>query len=338
MSAAPGGGVFSKLAPRAIYECAEYGYSLPASWRLARAAARFRPDVLYERYNLHFRAGSDLKRRTGLPFILEVNAPLAEERARHGGLALRQFAKKSEGAIWRSADCVVCVSEVLAETISNAGVLQDRIVVMHNGVDQSFLADVDGANLREKYGLKDKLVLGFAGFIRPWHGVDRVLQVLAESTDPSIHLLLVGDGPAAPDILSAAHELGVGDRVTLTGAVQREAVPAHIAAFDIALQPGVAPYASPLKIFEYMALGKPILAPDSANIREILHDGETALLFDPSAPQALITALEMLIADTDLRRRLGLAARQALIQRDYTWDGNARRVEAIATRLLKERR
>lgn len=103
-----------------------------------------------------------------------------------------------------------------------------------------------------------------------------------------------------------------------------------MAGFDIALQPRVVSYASPLKIFEYMAAGRAIVAPDQPNIREILRDDETALLFDPSAAGAMWQAIQRLIGDAPLRRRLGDAARAEITRRDYTWRGNAARIVAWA--------
>src|SRR5262249_3154918 len=123
---------------------------------------------------------------------------------------------------------------------------------------------------------------------------------------------------------------GVAHRVTFAGIVPRDRVAMHVAAFDIALQPRVVPYASPLKLFEYMALGRAIVAPDAPNIREILVSEESALLFDPAAPDGMRRALDRLAGDAELRRRLGAGARRAVVERELTWDGNARRVIALA--------
>ena len=128
------------------------------------------------------------------------------------------------------------------------------------------------------------------------------------------------------DLERQAEALGLAGRVRFTGLQAREQVPALIAGFDIALQPRVVEYASPLKIFEYMAAGRAIVAPDQENIREILRDGETALLFDPARPEAMWQAIRRLAGDAALRHRLGSAARAEIVRRDYTWAGNARRV------------
>lgn len=330
LDAGGGGGGIKSLLPAPLYECAEVAYSVPAYRRLAAAAGRIAPDVLYERYNLYFHAGVWLKRRTGLPMILEVNAPLAHERALHGDLALKGLAARSEGAIWRAADMVLPVTDALADFVRRAGVPEERIDVVQNGVDDDFLAFADPTPVRARYGLADRLVLGFTGFVRDWHGVDRVLRFMASSPRRDLHLLMVGDGPARAGLEALARELALTDRVTFTGVVQRPAMPAHVAAFDIALQPAVVDYASPLKLFEYMAQAKAVIAPAAPNIREVLTHGEDGFLFEAGGFEA---ALATLAAEPALRDRLGMNARNTLIARDYTWAGNARRVAAMAERL-----
>ena len=324
--------------PRPLYECAEYGYSFPAYRRLAAKAKRSRPDIIYERYNLFYHAGAWAKRRLGLPLILEINAPLAEERAAHGGLSLKSFARASEQAIWRAADMALPVTDALADHVRAAGVPEDRITVIQNGVSADFLSVRNASAVRRRYNLDGKLVLGFSGFVREWHGVDRVIRFIAETSRRDLHLLIVGDGPARASLERLAQDLGVEDQVTVTGVIQRDRVADHVAAFDIALQPAVTPYASPLKLFEYMALGRPIIAPASANIDEVLDGAAEALLFDAHDEGAFQTALKSLIADDEKRARLGAAARARLIREDFSWAGNAAKVEVIAAKLLEENR
>ncbi|MCR5866056.1 glycosyltransferase [Aquincola sp. J276] len=182
-------------------------------------------------------------------------------------------------------------------------------------------------------GWENALVLGFTGFVRDWHGVDRVLHWMASpSADPRARLLMVGDGPARPELERLAAELGLGERVRFTGVVNREEVPALVAAFDIALQPAVVAYASPLKLFEYLALGKAIIAPRQPNIEEVLVDGSNALLFDPARPEAFEAGLTRLGSDAALRQRLAAGAAASIHQQGLTWQANARRVAALAAR------
>ncbi len=309
--------------PRAAGECAELAYNLPAYRRLRREADAFRPDLIYERYNLFFFAGALLARRTGLPLFLEVNSPLAEERARYGGVGLGRLAHRAERFAWRAADRVLAVTSVLADGIAAAGVERARIGVTPNGIDPARFAVAAPSGPRDP----DTVVLGFVGFVRDWHGLDAVIAgMAADSATARLQLVIVGDGPARPGLERQAASLGVAHRVRFTGLVERAAIPALVASFDIALQPRVVAYASPLKLFEYMAAARAIVAPDQPNIREVLEDGRTALLFGVQEPGALWRALVRLAADPGLRLRLGEAAREAVAARDLTWDGNARRI------------
>jgi len=233
-----------RLLPGVAGELAELAYNLPAYWRLRRAYRSFRPELIYERANLFYLAGAWLARRTGLPYFLEVNSPLAEERGRHGGLRLRALAAAAERFTWRSADCVLAVTEVLRQRILAAGCAPARVRVVPNGVQlERFAALPEAAGPHPP-------VLGFVGFVRDWHGLDAVIRDLVQT---GASLTVVGEGPARPGLEALAASLGVAERVRFTGLVAHEQVPLAVAGFDIALQPRVVEYASPLKIFDYMA-------------------------------------------------------------------------------------
>jgi len=325
------GNGWSRL-PSALREPIELCYSLIAFVRLWIACLRHRPDFIYERSNLFFLASALLRRVHPVPLLLEVNALLARERSEHGHLCFKKLAAWSERTSWRAADHVLPVSHVLAGAILKAGVPSTRITVIPNGVRlEDFPGDPDA---KTRLGLEGKIVLGFAGFVRDWHRLDQVLLLLERPEAAELHVLIAGGGQDLPALRREVERRNLEARVTFTGAVARRQMAATIDAFDIALLPGVTPYASPLKLFEYMALGKAIVAPDQANIREILENGQNALLFDPDTGKALWQAVARLCRDSDLRRRLGRAARRAIADRRLTWDANARRVTTIATSLL----
>lgn len=314
--------------PKALYEILELGYSLLAYWRLHRAVKQHNPDCLYERYNLYLPAGIWLKRRFGLPMLLEVNAPLYEERARYDGVGLPRLAAWSERYCWRGADRVLPVTRVLADRVATEGVPEDRIQVIPNGIDWDKFRDLpDRDQAKQRLGLAGRLVLGFTGFVRDWHGLDKVVDLLVDA--PERHLLIVGDGPARSTIEARAKALGVSSRLTVTGVVGRDEVAGYLAAFDIALQPDVVAYASPLKLFEYLAMGCAIVAPDRPNIREVMQHPVNGWLFDPDKPGALPEAIQALCEDAALRTRLGKAARQSIDEQGLTWARNAERVEQL---------
>ncbi len=310
-----------RLLPGFAQELAELAYNLPATLRLLRAWRAFNPDFIYERYNLYFLAGALLARWFRAPVFMEVNSPLAEERSKFGGLKLRRLAFAVERFTWRSATRALPVTRVLGDIMMKSGVTADRIHVVPNGIV------LDRFPIRPDRNAGAPVVLGFVGFVRDWHGLDTIIDGLARDAGASnVSLAVVGDGPAREALEHQAVSLGIADRVRFSGLVPHDQVAAHVMEFDIALQPGVTPYASPLKIFDYMAAGCAIVAPDQSNIREILVHEETALLFDPDSADGRWLAIQRLIRDPALRRRLGVAARASLEHRGYTWTANAARI------------
>ncbi len=244
--------------------------------RLRAAALAFRPDVIYERFSLFLFAGLWLHRTTRLPLLLEVNAPLCEERAKNDGLKLHRLGGWRRRCCGTGVDQVLPVTGVLAGMVESYGVPRSRITVIPNGINpERFAAVPDSGAAKAALGLPPRLVLGFTGFVRGWNAVHRLIDFAALHQDKlDLHILVVGDGPARESLENHARDKGVADRLTISGVVERDDVARYVAAFDIAVLPGVTHYASPLKLFEYLQLGRAIVAPDSENIREILADGK----------------------------------------------------------------
>jgi glycosyltransferase involved in cell wall biosynthesis len=326
--------------PKWCYEVMELSYSLVAYRRLAKAVREHRPDCLYERYNLFLPAGVWLARKYRLPMLLEINSPILEERSRYDGLALARLARWSQAYAWRNADVVLPVTQVLGDIVQAYGVEPQRIVVIPNGINQEqFAGAPDLQSAKRALGLQDRLVLGFTGFVRDWHGLDKVITMMAQDPPGARrHLLVVGDGPVRATLEQQARELGVADRVTFTGIIAREEVARHVAAFDIALQPAVVAYASPLKLFEYLALGKAIIGPAQPNLLEILRDDHNAVLFDPASPDGMAGAISRLCADEALRSKVAKNAHATIADQKLTWGANARRVTDLFQSLLHARR
>jgi len=320
------GGIATKLKaklPKSIYELLELGYSLLIAVKLIAAILKFKPDFIYERYNLYQPIGVIIARLFRLPIILEVNAPLVQERSKYSGLALPRFAKYIENFTWRKASFVLPVTQVLAQHVYEAGVPEERVVVVPNGINEKVIAELD-TRAAEREQSKD-IVIGFTGFINPWHKLDKALDAIAQIGNKQIKFICVGEGDIRPQLEQQAKALGIEDQVTFTGLVNREKVFDYVAQFDIALQPSVTEYASPLKLFEYLASASLVIAPDMPNIREIL-DETNSLLFNPEDPadfkHKLVDALENFEKYKPIRK----AARAAIDEQGLTWQKNAERV------------
>ncbi len=197
--------VARRLLPGVLGELAEIAYGLHAYRRLRQACRNFKPDLIYERYNLYHLAGTWLARRTGLPFYLEVNSPLAEERSRFGGLHAKRVAHALERFVWRSATRVLTVTESLKGIIVAANVAPERISVVPNGVVLERFPPPAAART-----LQDAVTLGFVGFVRGWHGMDAVIDAMSRhSGPPLLSLVIIGDGPVRTDLERQAAATGL---------------------------------------------------------------------------------------------------------------------------------
>jgi glycosyltransferase involved in cell wall biosynthesis len=324
-------------APRALRELAEYAYSGVARPKLVRAGRARPAHLLYERYAFGNTAGVSAARRLGIPLVLEVNSPMVLELGRTRGLSWPRLARRVETWIFRKADVVCAVSGVLRDLLLEAGVDARRVIVTPNGVDLERYEHPEPAAARAELGLApdaNGLVLGFVGYYRDWHRLDLAIQALSSAELSSARLVLVGEGPAHEALVSAARASGVEARVHFAGPRSHDRIPALLPAFDVALVPAINAYASPLKLFEYMAAGLAVIAPDQPNLREVLSHGENGLLFPVGDGPALRAGLARLAADPKLRRTLGERARATVIERDLTWRANAERVLAAVAPLL----
>lgn len=335
-------GLASRVAghlPLPAKEAMELGYNALAYRRISRAIRQHRPDFLYERYAANTFAGLAAARRHGVPFVLEVNSPLAREKEEHDGLFFRGVTRSIERRLCTRADVTIAVTGVLARILETDGVPAGKVVVMPNGVRRELGSGVTpeaGLRFRRSLGIRDDVpVAGFVGWFRAWHGLERLIEAAASPQwrEADVHLVLAGDGPAASALRERRDALGLQDRVVLTGAVPRGEIEAALASFDVAVQPAVTSYACPMKILEYMAAGRAIVAPGSDNVRELLTDGETALLCpgDTTEPsmEDLRDGVMGLVRDLHMRKRLGEAARRKIFEQGWLWEENARRVEEL---------
>ncbi len=312
-----------------VYELLSLAYNGPAMVLLLVAVLRHRPDFIYERYSLFSFAGRLVAWLTRRPLVLEVNAPLSLELQTHGDLVFRRLAQWIEDWLCRRANRTIVVTRAMADIFAARGVPRERLLVMPNGVDGAhFHPGVEGSTVRAHYGLQQARVVGFVGWIRPWHGVDGLIHAVAglRARHPDLHLLIVGDGPAVPALRQQVEQAGLEACVHFTGPVERAAIPAHIAALDIAVQPDVTDYASPIKLFEYLALGRAVVAPDKPNIREVVQHENGALLFPPRDWDVLAEQLHRLLADDAWRKQLGDQAAALVESQGCTWQANARHV------------
>lgn len=331
---APAAGFWQKLSlPRTAVEVMEVLYNQKGRGMLRAAAQKVRPDFIYERHALHLRAGLDVARELEVPLLLEVNSPMALEMQRLDKLRLGKRARRTERHVLANADAVLAVTEVLGDMLVAAGARRERVHVIGNGAVLERYGDPArqaAADLRARWQLaEDAFVLGFVGYMRPWHRLDLVLDVMQRPGLEALVLVLMGEGPALAPLLELAKSRGMAGRVRALGVVPPELLPAHVMACDGALIPAINAYASPLKLFDSLAAGVVTVAPDQPNLRENITDGDNGLLFAADDHDGLAAQLQRVVGDRELARRIGAAGRKSLEDKHWTWAGNADRVLQI---------
>jgi glycosyltransferase involved in cell wall biosynthesis len=292
---------------------------------LTRLLAEERADAVIERYSLASGPARRASARCGIPLVLEVNAPLVLEASRHRGLTDVETWLGRERAIFSSADAVGVVSTALVGYVERqvGGPTPCRWVP--NGVDAARFATAPAT-----LGLsRDRVVVGFTGSMKIWHGVaDLVDAVASLGSSAPVHLVLAGSGPESSEVERRIRRHGLQSRTLVVGQLAHADVPPLLAALDI----GAAPYSptadfyfSPMKVLEYMAAGLPVVCPAIGDLPATV--GAAGLLYRAGDVGALAEALGTLVGDAGRREAASSAA--AAIARRWSWDANAAAYEEL---------
>lgn len=318
-----------RVLPKPAFELAAFALNAPEYLRVRREIRAFGADLLYARHARFDSAALAAAHACGVPAILEVNA-LFSQGAYHAcePLAFRRCGRLVETKALSLATLVLAVSTPLAEQ-ALALTKAATVIVMPNGADHEHfdIRLADGAAVRARHDLNDRVVVGWSGIVRAWHGLELLLQAIAPT--PETHLLIVGDGPARQDVQARADSLGLHQRLTITGRVPHAAMRDYLAAMDVCVvageQTGVA---SPMKLLEYMAMSRPVVAPALPNIQDVVADGVNGLVFPPGDAAGLTSVLQRLVGEPALRQRLGAAARQT-VEASRNWQAIASQALAL---------
>lgn len=303
----------------------------------------FRPDVIYGRYSLFHRSGARIARTLGVPYVLEVNAPLIEEQERHRVLRLKSVARRMQAACFRDVDHFIAVSEPIKEYLVAEGIAADRVTCLVNGVDtRRFHPHVDPEPIRARHSLGMRPVIGFVGSLKPWHGVDCLLDamVLLRKRQVDCQLLIVGEGPRLEHTRERIRKDALEQHVLLAGKVRHEEIPAYLAAMDLTAAPYSAEqgfYFSPLKVLESLAAGRPVVAPRLGQLTELITHGVTGLLYEAGEAEGLADSLQALVSDPARRAAMGANARRHAVT-SLSWDDVVARAVEIMVRPPRARR
>ena len=292
------------------------------------------PDFIYQRYARFSWAGVVAALKTKRPLFLEYNGSEVWVGRHWDRIGKLDLLERYERLNLEAAARIFVVSEVERRNLEARGITSSKIIVNPNGVDvERFRPGVGGSEVRRELGIKnDEVAAGFVGTFGPWHGVEKLAEAIKSIPENvSVRFLLVGSGSLHAEVERQLLAQTQAGRVIFTGAVAHDRVPALLDACDILVAPhvpladGSEFFGSPTKIFEYMAMGKAIVASRLGQIGEVLSDRETALLVDPGNVEGLTNAILKLVQSDTLRAQLGAKARE-VAEQEHTWVHNAERV------------
>jgi glycosyltransferase involved in cell wall biosynthesis len=273
-----------------------------------------RPRVVYESHGLAPVVAEELPRLLG--------------RATPASAAKIARLTRRERLVWQRAAAYVTITQALADELTARFGARPAVFVVPDAARGAIAASAGAPGMTPGGG-----VAVYAGHLYPWKGVDVFVRALAHL--PGVRGRIVGGHPAEPDLArvrSLVRALGLDERVEITGLVPPADVAGHLAAASALVLPNVPAaiserYTSPLKLFEYLAAGKPIVASNLAAIREVVTHGEHAWLVTPGDPEALAAGQRHVLEEPGVAAHLGRGARRLAPQ--FTWAARAARLRPV---------
>jgi glycosyltransferase involved in cell wall biosynthesis len=311
-------------------------------FRLLWLYKKHRPDAIINRYLIYDCSAIIAGKLLNVPVMYEVNASAVYEREIENRYYIKLLAKTIEKFVFKHADVVTVVSNELLNYFKENQYDTSKTIVIPNGVDikrypHHIPVPASFEEIAKKW--KDKTIIGFLGSLKSWHGVERVIDLMPQllKENPDIRFLIIGDGNEREAIETKIDKLGLRDYVYISGFIPHDDVPGAISLFDIALAPYKNIdnfYFSPLKIFEYMAAGKPVIAPALGQIKELIEQDVSGILLFNNSDEELKSAIIQLSLHKEKIEKLGKNARK-FIEQHYTWKVNAEKIAAALEREIK---
>src|SRR5690349_2662244 len=305
-------------------------------------------DLIHERFNLLALGGAWASKRLRIPFVLEINADLLEQRRFKGvperGLR-RLFAIWATRVCFNTATRIICISPRLQDHLHTKwDVAQEKLTALPCAADiDAFKPDYNSVKVRNRLGLTSEPVVMWIGGFYPWHDLSMLLEsfALILKKRPDARLVLVGDGQTRSSIEEAATKAGMGHAVIMAGKVAHSDVPEMLSIADVTVVPsapltaGIGGTGTPLKLFEYMAAGKAIVATALNEAAEVVQHGQNGLLVEPGDAQKFAETILKLINDPKERSRLGHNAREQAVKQN-SWEHYTKRLEEIYFSIMEK--
>lgn len=324
---------YSKLL-RNLPEILTFPYNDSSLKSILKIVEKFPPNFFYLHHHDFHYGGAKLKEKTGLPFILHFDSIEYWVKKNWGKLYFGQLLKWCEQIEVAQADAIITISEVLKKQACEFyNIPPDKVYPVPNGVDiEKFNPHIDGTVIRKKYGLENRFVVGYSGTFNAYHGVDLLAQAAKKIMEevPNSVLFLVGDGALREKVEDILLKDGIRNKVIITGLIPYEEVPKHLAACDVLVSPIIHNhkddfFGTPIKHYEYKAMGKPIIASNIGTLKDIFEHKINSYVIESGNVDAIVQAVKEVLSNPDLSNTIAQNARKDAIEK-HSWQVNAKSI------------
>jgi len=333
---------YSKLL-RNLPEVLTFPYNESSLKKILRIVEANEPHFFYLHHHDFHYGGAKLKEKTGLPFILHFDSIEYWVKKNWGKLYFGNLLKWCELIEVNQADAIVTISDVLKKQACEFyKIPPEKVYSVPNGVDiESFNPDIDGTEIRKKYGLDNKFIVGYSGTFNPYHGVDLIARAAKHILNevPNSAIFFIGDGALRDKVEEILKKDGIREKVVITGLVPYSEIPKYLAACNVMLSPIIHKhndefFGTPIKHYEYKAMGKPIIASNIGTLKDFFEHQFNSYVIESGNVDEIVEAVKYLYYNPDFAEFIARNARQDAVQK-HSWQVNAKKIIQIYQEIKK---
>jgi glycosyltransferase involved in cell wall biosynthesis len=321
-------------------------YEINSLFYLTFYILKWKPDAIYLRQGLFEVSPPILAWLFRVPYVIEKNGIMEDEfRSRGFSEIVIKILRLAEEINFCLSDKIVCVTEgIKREIVRRYKVNEGKLMVIPNGANVELFQPLDKRECRRKLGLEENaFYVGFVGSFAPWQGLEILIEAakrVKEQGYAQIKHILVGDGEQEPLLRQKVREYKLEQEIRFTGRVAYEQVVNYMNACDVAVAPfttkGSAALGSPLKLFEYLACGRPVIASRVDGVKEVIEEGKCGYLFEPGDAEELAKRIIQSYQERDALEEMGIRGRR-LVESKYSWRTTAERIVEVLNEVTENK-
>jgi glycosyltransferase involved in cell wall biosynthesis len=319
--------VSSKL-PEVVFEIGEIFYNILLYLKIRKIVKIQEVDFIYERYAFFNFSTMLISKMYKIPYFVEVNYLSDTLLVRKRTKLLQWLQRIVERRVLNNAAGLFVITKYVRDGCLKMKIDPKKVIITPNAIDQSSIKIAkEKVSLKKQLNIEKELIIGFVGGFYEWHGLDFLVEVGEKllHKNQNLRFLLVGDGPLKEKIQLMVDELGITDKFIFPGKINHENLWSYLNLFDIAVIPKTNEYGSPVKLFEYMAIGSAVIAPSVGPVKEIITDNENGVLFQSEDKDDFIEKMLYMINDTKKRQIIGAKAKE-YVYKNHTWKNNSDKI------------